>query len=123
VDGSLLATAVRNTEQAGGAELAFQWTYHFPGRDEPLVITGSGVEDVKGERAHITAEVPIVGGTMEAIGDGMVMYFHVDQLSDEIGKDWEKLDLARAYDDLGIDLSTAGQVGRGPRSISSGSSI
>ena len=36
VDASLFATAVRNTEAAGGAEVAFQWTYEVPGRGEPV---------------------------------------------------------------------------------------
>jgi hypothetical protein len=113
VDPSLIATAVRNTQEAGGAELAFQWTYHFPGRDEPVVMTGSGVEDVKAERAQISAEVPVVGGEMELIADGLVMYMHIDQLSGEIGKEWMKLDLERAYDDLGVDMSAAEQMGQG----------
>jgi hypothetical protein len=113
VDPTLFATAVRHTEAAGGAELAFQWTYHVPGRDEPLVMTGSGVEDIKGQRAQISASMPAVGGELEAISDGLVMYMHIDQLSDEIGKHWMRLDLERAYDDLGVDLGTAGQMGQG----------
>ena len=36
MDASLFATAVRNTEAAGGAEVAFQWTYEVPGRGEPV---------------------------------------------------------------------------------------
>jgi hypothetical protein len=113
VDPALFATAVRHTEAAGGAELAFQWIYHLPGREEPVVMTGSGVEDIKGQRAQISAEMPAVGGEMELIADGPVMYMHFDELSDEIGKDWMRLDLERAYDDLGIYMSAAGQMGQG----------
>jgi hypothetical protein len=113
VDSSLFATAVRETEAAGGAELAFQWTYHVPGRDEPVVMTGSGVEDVKGQRARITATMPGVGAEMELIADGLVMYMHFDQLSDEIGKEWMKIDMERAYHDLGVDMDAVSQFGQG----------
>jgi hypothetical protein len=112
VDASLFATAVRATEAAGGAELAFQWTYHVPGRDEPVVMTGSGVEDVKGQRARVSASMPNVG-EIEAISEGPVMYMHFDQLSYEIGKEWMKIDLERAYADLGVDMDALSQFGQG----------
>jgi hypothetical protein len=112
VDRSIFATAVHQTEAAGGAELAFQWTYHLPGREESLVMTGGGVEDIKRQRARISAEVPVVGGEMEVIADGLVMYMHFDQLSDEIGREWMKLDLQRASDDLGVDLGATQQFGQ-----------
>jgi hypothetical protein len=113
VDASLLATAVRNTEAAGGAELAFQWTFHLPGSDQPVVITGSGVEDVKGQRAQITADVP-TAGEMEVIADGFVMYMRFDPLSEMLdGKDWMKLDLERTNEQLGIEVDSLGQVGQG----------
>jgi hypothetical protein len=112
-DASLFATAVRNTENAGGAEIAFQWNYDVPGRDTPVVMTGTGVEDVSRQRAQITAQLPpeIPGGEMEFIGDGLVMYIRAPIIGDELGgKEWMKLDLARAYDDLGIDIAQLSQV-------------
>ena len=100
VDASLLATAVHKTEVAGGAEIAFQWNYEVPGRDTPVVM-------------RVTAELP-GGGEIEAVGDRDVLYMRSELLGDELGgKEWMKLDLARTYDSLGIDLGALGQVGQG----------
>ena len=117
VDGSLFATAVRNTQDAGGAEFVAQWNYEIPGRDTPVIMTGSGVEDAKGQRAQIRAQLPGEipgGGEMELIADGLVMYMRVPFIGDELGgKEWMKLDLDRAYDDLGVDLEGIAQVNPG----------
>lgn len=110
-DASLFATAVRNTENAGGAELAFQATFTGPG-GQPVVMSGSGVEDLSGQRAHIEMQVP-GAGSMELIADKLVMYIHFDLLSSELGKDWMKLDLEQTYESLGIDMGGVGQVGQG----------
>ena len=113
VDASLLATAVHKTEAAGGAEIAFQWNYEVPGRHTPVVMLGSGVEDASKEHARVTAELP-GGGEIEAVGDRDVLYMRSELLGDELGgKEWMKLDLARTYDSLGIDLGALGQVGQG----------
>lgn len=116
VDASLLATAVHNTEAAGGAELAFQWTYDIPGRP-PVVMTGTGVEDAAKQHARIVAQLPPQApraGEFEVIADGFVMYMRSDLFADELGgKEWMKLDLGRAYDSLGIEVGTVGQVGQG----------
>jgi hypothetical protein len=113
VDGSLFATAVRNTQEAGGAELAFQWELPVPGRTEPMILTGSGIEDLKEQRVQIHSQMPGVGN-MELIADGLVMYIKFDVLSSQLGgKEWMKLDLKHAYDELGIDTGALGQVGQG----------
>jgi hypothetical protein len=111
VDGSLMATAVRNTKAAGGAELAFQMTMPRPGGGEPVVMTGSGVEDLSNERAQVSMQVP-GAGEMEVRSERLVMYMHWDVLTSQLGKDWVKIDLERAYDSLGIDMGAA-QVGQG----------
>jgi hypothetical protein len=111
-ESSLFATAVRNTENAGGAELAFQATFRAPGTGQPVVMTGTGVEDLAEQRARIEMEVP-GAGSMELIADELVMYIHFDAFAQELGKEWMKLDLERAYDDLGIDMGALGQVGQG----------
>ncbi len=112
-DSSLFATAVRNTENAGGAELAFQMTFPAPGGGQPVVMTGSGVEDLAERRARIQMEVP-GAGEMEVIADELVMYIHFDALSQELGgKQWMKLDLEHAYESLGIDLGGVGQLQQG----------
>jgi hypothetical protein len=111
-DSSLFATAVRNTENAGGAELAFQATIPTP-TGQPVVMTGTGVEDLAEQRARIEMQVPAVGG-MELIADRLVMYIHFDALGGALaGKDWMKVDLEHAYESLGIDMGGLTQVGQG----------
>jgi hypothetical protein len=111
-ESSLFATAVRNTENAGGAELAFQATFQAPGGGQPVVMTGTGVEDLANQRARLEMQVP-GAGTMELIADKLVMYIHFDLFAQELGKEWMKLDLEQAYENLGIDLGGVGQVGQG----------
>jgi hypothetical protein len=113
VDGSLFATAVHNTQAAGGAEIAFQWNYEIPGRDQPVVMLGSGVEDAGGQTAQITAHVP-GGGELEAVGAGQVFYMRSDLFGEELrGKEWMKLDFDRVDKGLGIEIDSLGQVGEG----------
>jgi hypothetical protein len=113
VDGSLFATAVHNTQAAGGAEVVFQWNYDVPGRDEPVVMTGSGVEDASKQHARIVADLPMGGPEMEVIADGQVMYMRSEVLGELSGKDWMKVDLDRAYESLDIQVGSLGQIGQG----------
>jgi hypothetical protein len=112
VDPSFLATAVTNTEQAGGAELAFRMTMHAPGADQEMVMTGTGVEDALGQQAHLNFNVPQLG-EMELIADGFTMYMRMEALEAELGKEWMKIDLLRAWEELGIEMDSFSQVGQG----------
>jgi hypothetical protein len=113
VDASLLATAVSNTEAAGGAEVAFEAKLHLPGADQPMVMTGSGFEDAKAQRATLTVEMPGMG-EMEVIGDGLTMYMRADMLAAGLGgKEWMKMDLERTGSSLGINMGGIGQIGQG----------
>src|SRR5919109_3953184 len=99
-DSSLFATAVRSTQAAGGAEIAFQGTVEAAGQS--IVINGSGV--VEGDRAQMTMDVP-GAGQMEIRADGLVMYMHSDLFGAALGgKEWMKLDMERAGESLGIDM-------------------
>ncbi len=117
VDASLIATAVRNTEEAGGAEVAFQMEMQLPGVDEPVVMTGSGVEDASHRRGQLSFDMSAlarVAGAgalcsdsceMEAVMDGHSIYMHSALFSAGLGgKDWLKLDLDRFGDSLGIPM-------------------
>jgi hypothetical protein len=114
-DSSLFATAVRSTKDAGGAEIAFQWNYKVPGRDTPVVMTGTGLEDATHQKGSVTAQLPAEipgGGEIDAVMDGLVLYMRCPGFGDELGgKEWLKLDIARTYDSLGIELGSLGQVG------------
>ncbi len=117
VDASLIATAVRNTEEAGGAEVAFQMEMQLPGVDEPVVMTGSGVEDASRRRGQLSFDMSAlarVAGAgalcsdsceMEAVMDGRSIYMHSALFSAGLGgKEWLKLDLDRFGDSLGIPM-------------------
>lgn len=111
VDASLLATAVRNTEQAGGAEIALRMTMEAPD-GQTVVLTGAGVEDALGQRADLSMTVP-GAGEMRVIADGFTVYLGMDELESQFGKRWMKIDLMRAWEELGIDMDGLAQVGQG----------
>jgi hypothetical protein len=117
VDGSLFATAVRTTQAAGGAEVVFQWNYEMPGMEQPIVMLGSGSEDVSRRKARVTAQLPAQipgGGEMEAIEDGDVMYMRAPFMESALGgKHWFKVDLARTYKSVGADAAPLWQAGQG----------
>ena len=113
VDASLIATAVQNTEAAGGAEVAFQANIDVPGQAEPLVMTGSGFEDVRGEKASLKFTIPEVG-EMDMVADGFTMYMRMPMLADQLGKEWVKIDLERAWEAMGIEADSFGQMSQKP---------
>lgn len=125
VDASLFATAVRNTEAAGGAEVAFQMTMKMPGVAEPVVMTGTGVEDAKNQRAQLEfdlssfANVPGVaavcgdGCGMEMVADGLAFYVRSDLFGQGLGgKEWMKMDMDRIGSSMGVDMGAGGRVGQ-----------
>jgi hypothetical protein len=111
-DPSLFATAVRNTEAAGGAEIVFSMRMDAPGMSEPLEMSGNGVEDASKRRGHFTFQSPMTG-SMEVVSDDMTVYMRSDLFAAALGgKDWMKLDLRRAMSSFGLDLGSSGQFGR-----------
>ena len=110
VDASLLATAARNTEAAGGAELAMRMTVIVDGQE--VAMTGGGVEDARGRRGHFNLTAPGFG-ELEMVADGFTLYVRMDELRAAVGKEWIKMDLTRIGDELGIDMESVGQIGQG----------
>jgi hypothetical protein len=111
-DSSLFATAVRNTEAAGGAEVVFTMRMEAPGLPEPLVMNGSGVEDAGKRRGHLTFDMGPMGG-MEVVADGLTMYMRSELFGAPLGgKDWIKIDIERAGSSMGLDLGGSGQLGQ-----------
>ena len=119
VDASLIATAVQNTENAGGAELVFQMEMELPGFGEPIVMTGKGVEDAGAQRGQLTfdmsalADLPGAGAIcsggcdMDVVADGSAVYMRSQLLSAGLGgKEWMKLDLERFGAAMGIPLAS-----------------
>jgi hypothetical protein len=111
-DPALFATAVRNTEAAGGAQVVFTMRMEAPGLSEPLVMTGGGVEDASKRRGHLTFDSPSLG-SMEVVADGLTMYMRSDLLGAALGgKEWMKIDVERAGSSMGLDLGGSGQFGQ-----------
>jgi hypothetical protein len=111
-DPSLFATAVRNTEAAGGAEIVFSMRAEAPGMSEPLTMSGRGVEDASTGSGHFTFESPMTG-TMEMVSDEMTLYMRSDLFRAALGgKEWMKLDMKRAMSSFGLDVGGAGQFGQ-----------
>jgi hypothetical protein len=104
-DGSLLATAVQNTQDAGGAEVAFQMEIELPGQAQPIVMTGSGVEDAKSKLASLTFEGPPPIGRMDIVQEDLTMYMRSDMFSSQFGKEWMKMDLEEIGSSMGLDMS------------------
>jgi hypothetical protein len=112
-DASLFATAVQKTQAAGGAEIVFQMKMDVPGTAQPVVMTGTGLEDVKARKTQIRMNVP-GAGELEVVGDGFVMYMRSELFGSALGgKEWIKIDLERASESLGVDLGAMGKVGQG----------
>jgi hypothetical protein len=111
-DSSLFATAVRNTEAAGGAEVVFSMRMESPALPEPLVMNGSGVEDASNRRARLTFDSAAMGN-MEVVSDDLTMYVRSDLLGAALGgKEWMKIDMKRAMSSMGLDLGGSGQFGQ-----------
>ena len=111
-DPSLFATAVRNTEAAGGAEVVFSMRMEAPGLSEPIVMNGSGVEDASQRRGHLTFELGSMG-TMEVVADDLTMYIRSEMFGAALGgKEWMKIDIRRAGSSMGLDLGGSGQFGQ-----------
>jgi hypothetical protein len=111
-DSSLFATAVRNTEAAGGAEVVFSMRMETPGLPQPLEMSGNGVEDASTRRGYFTFESPMTG-TMEMVSDDMTLYMRSDMFAAALGgKEWMKLDMKRAMSSFGLDLGGSGQFGQ-----------
>jgi hypothetical protein len=121
VDSSLLATAVQRTEDAGGAEIAFQLEIEAPGLSQPIVMTGGGVEDAKNRRGQLSfdmsalASVPGAGALcqngceMTVVSDGNTVYMHSPLFASGLGgREWMKLDLERFGSAMGIPLGGSG---------------
>jgi hypothetical protein len=116
-DASLIAAAVHNTEKAGGAEVAFRLQMELPGLDQPVTMTGSGVQDPSARRGRLNfdlsalASIPGAGALcrdsceMEELIDGYSIYMRSPLFAGALGdKEWMKLDLERFGDSMGLPI-------------------
>lgn len=111
-----IANAADASERTDGMKVAVEATVDGPGGEIPM--TGSGVMDMKGQRGEF--EYRLQGQEMRQVADRLTMYFKGGPFAAglEDGKEWAKLDLARANREMGIDLGALQQPGSGdPRQM------
>ena len=111
-DSGLLAAAVRNTEAAGGAEVTFSMRMESSALPQPVEMSGSGVEDARNRRSHMTFESPLAG-TMEVVSEDLSVYMRSEMFRAALGgKEWMKIDMRRALSSFGLDIGGSGQFGQ-----------
>jgi hypothetical protein len=111
-----IARAADLSERTSGVKVAVEATIHGPQGEVPM--TGSGVMDMRGQQVAFNYEFQ--DQRMEQVADGLTMYFKGGPFTADLedGKEWAKLDLARANRELGIDLGAVQQPGGGdPRQM------
>ncbi|HSD79892.1 MAG TPA: hypothetical protein VLB47_04495 [Solirubrobacteraceae bacterium] len=101
--------AAAATKHAGSAKVSFRGSVEAAGRRIP--ITGGGAVDLKASRARLTVGTRLPGaGTLsvDQLVDGQTLYVRTPALFSFLpgGKEWLKIDLARAARAKGIDLGS-----------------
>ncbi|HYH59047.1 MAG TPA: hypothetical protein VD790_07475 [Thermoleophilaceae bacterium] len=113
-----IAEAAKTTSDAGAARLEMDLGMTLPDGQE-LDMTGTGVMDPAGQRGRMTvdmSQIPGGAGELEQVFDGYVMWMRMPAFEAELpeGKEWIRIDLQRAQEELGIDMSQFPQVGNDP---------
>jgi hypothetical protein len=128
LDPSVLATAVDRTQAAGGAEVSVSGRVEVDGLDDPIAFDGTGTVDPTRRRGRLSldmsalaklpggAELCARGCDFDAVYDGTVFYMRSGLISAGLpeGKEWVRIDLAKALQGAGIDLDQFTQLGQDP---------
>ncbi len=97
----VVARAAERTATAGGAKMAIS------AQVEGQTLRGAGFVDLNGQKGRLSLEIPEVGGRLDQLFVGRVLYMHFPRaLAEQLprGKRWIKIDLERALRQNGIDL-------------------
>ena len=114
-----VAQAATKTAKAGGIQMRFLGSVDGVGLPDQIPIRGSGVVDSAARKGRLSFRMELPGGLgdtkVEQIIDGLVIYMKMDQLSRLIpgGKEWLKIDLAKAAKSQGLNLEQLMQLGSG----------
>jgi hypothetical protein len=113
-----VANAANATREAGGSRVAMEIAMTTPdGQD--FEFSGAGVMDMAGQRGRLTfdmSQLPGGEGEMEQVFDRYVLWMRAPAFEQGLpeGKEWVKIDMQRAWDELGIDMSQMPQAGNDP---------
>lgn len=115
-----VAEAADATFESGGFRFGLTGTVEAAG--EQVKITGTGVSSANGKRASLEARVGGPAGTedlrMSEVFDGTAIYLKSRAFESELpeGKRWLKIDLAKTYKNVGLNLDQlTGPAGNNPR--------
>ncbi|HEX8743658.1 MAG TPA: hypothetical protein VF712_11035 [Thermoleophilaceae bacterium] len=108
VDPATVAEAAEATSAAGGAKIELEGT--VSARGQTVDISGTGEMDEKG-RSAMEMELPGGAGTMRQVFAGYVLYQQLPGIEEQLGKEWMKIDLVRAYRQVGVTLDLLQQPG------------
>lgn len=108
VDPATIAKAADATGSAGSAKIAIEGEGSAKG--QTVDIPGTGEMDEAG-RSFMEMELPGGAGTMRQVFDRYVVYQQVPGLEEQYGKEWMKIDLVRAYKQVGVSLELLQQPG------------
>lgn len=108
VEPSTIAKAADATGSAGSAKLSIEGEGSAKG--QTVDIEGTGEMDAAG-RSEMEMELPGGAGTMHQVFDRYVVYQQIPGLEEQIGEEWMKIDLVRAYRQIGVSLDLLQQPG------------
>jgi hypothetical protein len=110
-----VAEAADKTAAVDGMRITAKIETEIPGAGK-VPMTMNGVADVKGNKAKFDMDMGALmqgasGGDskVQAIQDGMTMYMKMPMLEKQLGAEWMKLDMDKALEGTGIDLSALQQ--------------
>jgi hypothetical protein len=119
-----VARAATATNNSDGFKVAIDGKIDVPQLGKELPLKGSGVIDPKRRRGRLvidaSAFTPGAPGSakVEQVFDGLVIYMKMPLLAQQLGgREWIKLDLGKAGQQLGLSLSQSRQVGSDPRQL------
>jgi hypothetical protein len=121
-----LVAAVDQTRAAPSQRVHMDISMSAPGLDKPIHFTGDGAIENKTRSGRLTLDMseltPFIGGKaqagdgiMEELVDGFTVYMHWPPFSKQLGTDkqWVKIDLQKAGEEQGFDLSALASGGEG----------
>ena len=117
-----VASAATNTEKSGAFSFSFKESFDIKGH--ALAITGQGVADLATQASRMSLDIAGLpaamnknGTTGEAEQIGTVLYMKLPFLQGQLpdGKEWFKLDIAKAARAQGIDLGSPSSFNFDPK--------
>jgi len=113
-----IANAAKTTTETGGSRLEMNLAMTTPDGQE-IEMTGHGVMDMAGQRGRLAidlSQVPGGEGQLEQVFDGFVIWMRMPAFESELpeGKEWIRIDMQEASEELGVDIAQFPQASNDP---------